>query len=245
MKIVVCDDDRVFADKLIRDMQSIIARNESFCDMIIRCEYIYPPEALLSYAENTYIDILFLDISMPEIDGMKIAQSFYDLHPETLIIFITNYKEYVFYSLRFNPFRYLRKTNLNDELEEALTSAVKNLLSSDKYITLINRNDCTQISVHRVIYIEKQKATNYIKILCINEEYRDRRGIKELIADLDPSLFIRINVGTVINIKHIHSIREDHVVMSNKECLPIAKKYYTELKTKYIKFMRERERFSE
>lgn len=242
MNIVICDDEKAFADKLKKDIHKYISQNELYCNMNINCICLYSPDALMAYAEHVKTDILFLDISMPGTDGIKIAESFYDFHPETLIIFTTNYEEYVFLALRFNPFRYLRKSTLDNELEEALTSALKNLLISDKYLTVNNRSNCTQISVHRIIYIEKEKSTNYLNIVCKDEKYRDRRGINELTANLDPSLFIRINIGTVINIKHIISIKEDRVILSNNAALPISKKYCANLKAKYITFMREREK---
>ena len=124
MKIIVCDDDRNFANKIIKETKNIIAKNNDYCDLNIDFEYIYPAKDLMSYAGNNHIDILFLDIKMPNIDGLMVAEKFYELYPNTIIIFVSNFDNYVFYSIRFNPFRFIRKSNLNNELGEAVTSAI-------------------------------------------------------------------------------------------------------------------------
>lgn len=242
MNIVICDDEKAFADKLETDIRRMISANDRFCGLNLSCKYIYPPKALLDYSENEIIDILFLDINMPGIDGLKIAECFFDIHPETLIIFVTNYDEYVFRSLRFNPHRYLRKNRIDDELGEALFSALSLLMGTTSHLAVSDRNGISRVALQRIIYIEKEKATNYIKIVCRNEEYRDRRGIKELISTLDPSVFVRINVGTVVNVKHILSVKEDTVMLYGNHRLPVSKKYLPGLKKAFLEYMREHSR---
>ena len=158
MKIIVCDDNKNYANSLMDNIANIISKSTLFENIPFDCKYIYPAKLLFEYAKKHPIDILFLDISMPGTDGLDIAETFHDYYPSTKLLFITNYEQYVFYSFRFSPFRYIRKNNLNNELEEALLSATNDIYNNNDFITITNRDQCIQISLSNIMYFEKEKT---------------------------------------------------------------------------------------
>lgn len=238
MNIVVCDDNKIFADTLVKKISMLIPRSSNFGNIDFDCRYIYPADKLLKYAEDNRIDILFLDITMPEINGLEVARRFYEEYPDTLIIFVTSYENYVFHSLKFNPFRFIRKNALEEELEEAVISALGKLLSADEYLTITNRNDCTNINIQRVLYMEKEKDSNYITIVTVDDRYRYRANINELHDQFKGHMFVKINSGTLVNLRHISAVQEGEILMSDNQRLLAAKKYIRDIKERYIEFMR-------
>lgn len=240
MNIVVCDDNKIFAETLVKKINMLIPRSSNFGNVDFDCSYIYPADRLLKYAEDKRIDILFLDITMPEIDGLEVARHFYEDYPETLIIFVTSYENYVFHSLKFNPFRFIRKDSLKEEFEEAVISALGKLLSADEYLTITNRNDCTKINIQRILYMEKEKDSNYINIVTVDDRYRYRANINELSEQFKGRMFVKINAGTLVNLRHISAVQEGVVLMSDNQKLLSAKKYIRNIKERYIEFMRGR-----
>ncbi|MFR7383482.1 MAG: LytR/AlgR family response regulator transcription factor [Anaerostipes sp.] len=62
------------------------------------------------YNENEDFDILFLDIDMPDISGLEIARKLRQKNLDIILIFISAHEQYVFESIEYNPFRYIRKT---------------------------------------------------------------------------------------------------------------------------------------
>ncbi|MBQ4561228.1 MAG: response regulator transcription factor [Clostridia bacterium] len=238
MNIVVCDDNKTFAETLVKKINILIPRSSNFGNIDFDCSYIYPAEKLLKYAENKRIDILFLDITMPDINGLEVAQRFYEDHSDTLIIFVTSYENYVFHSLKFNPFRFIRKNALKEELEEAVISALGKLLSADEYLTITNRNDCTRINIQRILYMEKEKDSNYINIVTVDDTYRHRANINELSEQFKGHMFVKINAGTIVNLRHISAVQEGELLMSDNQRLLAAKKYIRDIKERYIEFMR-------
>ncbi len=238
MNIVVCDDNKIFAQALVKKISMLIPRSSNFGNVDFDCSYIYPAERLLKYAEDKRIDILFLDITMPEIDGLEVARRFYEDYPETLIIFVTSYENYVFHSLKFNPFRFIRKDALKEEFEEAVISALDKILSADEYLTITNRNDCTRINIQRILYMEKEKDSNYINIVTVDDVYRHRANINELSEQFKGRMFVKINAGTLVNLRHITAVQEGVVLMSDNQKLQSAKKYTRNIKERYIEFMR-------
>ena len=238
MNIVVCDDNKIFADTLVKKISMLIPRSSNFGNIDFDCRYIYPADKLLKYAEDNRIDILFLDITMPEINGLEVARRFYEEYPDTLIIFVTSYENYVFHSLKFNPFRFIRKNALDEELEEAVISALSKLLSADEYLTITNRSDCARINIKRILYMEKEKDSNYINIVTIDDTYRYRANINELTEQFKESMFIKINAGTIVNLRHITAIQQGVVLLSDNKKLMCAKKYMRDIKEKYIEYLR-------
>ncbi len=241
MKIIICDDNREFSLMLSDKITEILRNNERYESLDIECRCIYPASEVMKYAETEHIDVLFLDINMPGIDGLETAEKFYNEHKDTYIIFVSDLENYVFYAIRFNPFRFIRKPNLSSELTEALTSALDEILLSDRQIEVCNRDECVSVNISRIIYIEKEKRGNYLNIHSIDGNYRLRRNLTQITEELSDAYFIKINSGTLINMKHIMTIQQDGIVLlSDNSMLTVSKKYLSDLTASYIKYMRNK-----
>ncbi|MBR4881257.1 MAG: response regulator transcription factor, partial [Clostridia bacterium] len=230
-----------FSKMLACEVDRIIRNNDRYTSLDIECRSIYPASEVMKYAENEHVDILFLDINMPETDGFDTAEKFYNEHKDTYIIFVSDIENYVFYAIRFNPFRFIRKPNLKNELTEALTSALDEILISDRQIEVCNRDECVYLNVSRIIYIEKEKRGNYLNIRSIDGNYRLRRNLAQITEELSDAYFVKINSGTIVNMKHIMTIQQDGILlMSDNSMLAVSKRYHSELTSIYIKYMRNK-----
>lgn len=57
--------------------------------------------SVLKYVQNNPIDVIFLDINMPNLDGMNLAKILHEINPDIKVIFITAYKEYALDALKY------------------------------------------------------------------------------------------------------------------------------------------------
>lgn len=192
---------------------------------------------LLEISESVFIDILILDIHMPDPNGLVVAEHFHRESPETKIIFLSSYEQYVFYSLRFAPFRFVRKSKIESELLEAVVSAVLLITSSNGVLDLSDRNNQQKVPLSRIIYIEKVKGENYLHIVCANETINYRQNISALEKQLSKYNFIKINQSTIVNMEYIHQIQGDSVNLQNGIVLRIARRGIDQVKDKYFKYI--------
>lgn len=114
MQIGICDDQ-----KEIREM---------IMDKVKRC---YPTEGIIAYGSGRELldarhlpDILFLDIQMPEPDGMETARELRKRDGQMIIIFVTVTEDYVFQAFDVGAFHYLVKPLEDEKLGEVLEKAV-------------------------------------------------------------------------------------------------------------------------
>lgn len=242
MNIYICDDDLGFAKKLHDEIYGIL----SFMDVNddkINISTFSSPKALVQriYSkQGSEIDILFLDISMPEIDGFDIAKICYEQYPEISIIFISDYDERVYYSLRFNPFRFLCKKNYTEHLEEALKSAISKQFKKKNHLLIKSDNEYIPIKISRIVFAEKEKKKNYVVLYCINNQYRYRSNMADFISLVAPHAFIKINSGTVINLEYIETIDQQTITLTNGVKFNISRSLKNDVINSYIRFMRER-----
>ena len=99
LHIVVCDDETAFAENLTRKIEALPA----FSPRSMRVCCLTAPEALPAQP----CDLLFLDIDLGAVNGIDVARALRPTHPDTVLIFVTNYKEYAPEGYEVNAFRYL------------------------------------------------------------------------------------------------------------------------------------------
>ena len=238
LNIIICDDDSSFSGKLKEDIYSLLDSLTEASQLDYSCDVVYPAAQLLEYARTNHIDILFLDVEMPDMNGMKIAEYFFEHSKDTKIIFVSSFEEYVFYSIRFNPFRFIRKSNVSAELAEAVSSAVFDILLSDKYLIFNGRYEKFSIQISRILYVTKEKHKNYMMVKCVNEEYRVRGTIHSIYEQLKDSFFVRVNSGTLVNMKYIFNISEDQLTLTDESRHGISRDLKKHLSSEYLRYIR-------
>lgn len=100
-KIVICDDDETFIDLLSEKIEQDFVQRKIVC--LIE-KYSDSRKLLDNIGAET--QLYFLDIDMPEINGMEIADKILAKNLHSEIIFVSNHEEMVFESFRYKPLRF-------------------------------------------------------------------------------------------------------------------------------------------
>ena len=145
--------------------------------------------------------MLFLDVDMPGIDGLKTAKEIRKKNKDMLIIFLTAYREFVFESFKVDAFRYLIKPVTDKELKETLETVQKKLYESEEYLSFQFQNEMYSIKYSDIIYMEGMR--DKIWIYCKDRTYRWRGTFKKLNEMLQDRGFFQVHRSYIINMNKI------------------------------------------
>lgn len=217
MNIAICDDDINFLNKLQK------YTNEILKEMKINIEILAfnDGESLLNSIQNKkkYFDILLLDVDMPDVSGLKVAKTLRQMDVDIIIIFISSYEKYVFDSLEYNPFRYIRKIRLKEELPIALKSAYSLFEKrKKKYIIVKNDDGEYKIEESEIYYCELVKRKLFIH-LSNNRILGTWKTIKEFYQEINDETFVNIHRGCAVNMKYVKEYSNYDITLDNGEKL--------------------------
>lgn len=232
-KIAICDDEEIFLEKIY----SIVESNLKKLDFGYHIQKFLCAKALILSNCNENYDIVFLDIDMPETNGIEAAISIKHSNPEIVIIFVTSKDELVYESIKTQPFRFIRKSKLTEEISESIIETFKILESNSYKLTIKVDNNFYKIDAAAITYIESNK--NYVIVNTFNgKQFRYKHNISSIEKELEPYGFIRTHSGYLVNQKFIRRIEGNDVIIKNYERIPISrsKKYYVQ--QKFIEYMR-------
>ncbi|WP_455715674.1 LytR/AlgR family response regulator transcription factor [Anaerosporobacter sp.] len=233
LRIAICDDNKTI---LLSYKQRIKALFESKQVDIAIFDYTKGSKLIDDCAAVPF-DLIFLDIDMPEMTGFEVAEKINEISDDTVIVFITNEEQLVYRSLRYSPFRFIRKTYLVAELKEAINSFLQLYIKRNKtqVFNCIN-GELIAVNIKDIIYIEsnKHKVTVYTQ--------RKKIVTKAKIGELEENLkcfgFIRVHVGYLINMKYIFSIEKTEIILVDQTSIPMSRHRTEQVKTEFHKFIR-------
>tara|TARA_R110002033_G_scaffold94179_1_gene143301 strand:- start:675 stop:1391 length:717 start_codon:yes stop_codon:yes gene_type:complete len=175
------------------------------------------------------IDLVFLDINMPEISGISFAKS---INKNIKIIFTTAYRDYAVEGFELNAVDYLLKPITFERLLQAINtyfevySDVKQdaMSSAEKNDFIFVRADRKMIKIEfeDIIYIES--FSDYVKLHLNKNTIVTRETISALEAKLPSKYFIRIHRSFIVSLKYISSFTNEYVTVKNK-ALTISRSY--------------------
>ena len=204
----------------------------------IKGKYASAVEAMKGLQEQP-VDLLFLDIQMPELDGLEFSHM---VIPETRIIFTTAFEQYALDSYRVNALDYLLKPiSYRDFLEASnkalqwfeLKNAADGTVDSagdDEYIYVKSEYKLIQIRLKDILYIEGLK--DYVKIYVETEArpIMSLMSLKSLEERLPTSRFLRVHCSYIVQKSKIRLIDRGRIVFG-KEYIPISDSYKQDLQT--------------
>ncbi|MEL0650152.1 response regulator transcription factor [Algibacter sp. TI.3.09] len=218
---IIVDDESIARDVIANHLSKI-----NNIDIVASCSNAI--EAF-NYLNNHKIDLVFLDINMPEISGISFAKS---INKDIKIIFTTAYRDYAVEGFELQAVDYLLKPISFNRLLQAVTAYFDTHTTANSSKTpileqhgfMFVRADRRMIKVDftSILYIESY--SDYIKIHLENETIVTRETISAIEAKLPSDAFLRIHRSFIIALKSITSFTNEEVTI-NKTSLTISRSY--------------------
>lgn len=215
-KCIIVDDEPVAHYVLV----NYISQNQQL-ELVQQC---YNSIEALNYLRSNSVDLMFLDIDMPEITGLELLQTLTD-PPKTILT--TAYSEFALKSYEFGVFDYLLKpiyfprflksmerffSSYTDEQTEIFNPIIA--VKIDGFMLDLNVKDI----------LFAQSYGNYVKIFTFKKVYLASMTTNELENSLSSELFIRIHKSYIVAIDKIKEWELNTVVINNEK-IPVGITY--------------------
>ena len=196
--------------------------------------FINPFEAL-PVINNNQIDLIFLDIVMPQISGLEFLKSLYN---PPMIIFTTAYKEYAFDGFEYDAVDYLVKPFAFDRFSKSVNKAFQHLKLKKPEETAIEETpgilhgflmvkveySTIRVNLGDILYIEGLK--DYVKIYTEAKLILTKTTMKNILEKLPAESFFRVHKSYIVSIDKIEMIENSRIVIGNQR-IPIGESYRT------------------
>ncbi len=233
MKIAICEDDLFYRQYVVDLLKSKL----NVQNLAIIC-YSDGQKLINDFANHSSVDIVFLDLEMPVMNGQKAAQLIRQIDRHVIIIFLTSHADYARHAFELNVHRYILKSEIKEKIDEAINSACFQL---DKRKS--NFHFETEDGIHRKIEKKQIIYVEYVRRRIImhthDNNYRLKSSVPfyEIEASLLGSVFVRCYKGLVVNVENIVSISKKQVVLSDGSVLPVSRQYENDVFRIFKKFL--------
>jgi two-component system, LytTR family, response regulator LytT len=223
IKCLAIDDEPLALSK----MSNYISKTP-FLELAGACRSGFDAMELIS---NQNIDLLFVDINMPDINGLDFVKS---LHYKPQIIFTTAFSEYAIEGFKLDALDYLLKPiGYNDFLKAANKARIyfestgpssKKEKRNDEYLFIKAEYKIVRISLKDIIYIEGMRE--YVRIHQTNgKSLMPLISLRVLEEQLPSDKFMRVHRSYIVNLEKITTIEHNRIIFDGKVYIPVSEQY--------------------
>jgi len=176
------------------------------------------------YLGKTSVDVLFLDIEMPLVNGINFLKALPN-PPRT--IFTTAYKQYAYEGFELDAVDYLLKPFSYERfvkaIQKARTDDAATLETTVNTLTIKDKQGLLVLKQQDIIYIEG--CRDYVKIITATQTHIIYHTLKGILEKLNPHVFVQTHRSYIVNKTFINRIVQDNIVLSNQQFVPVGQLY--------------------
>lgn len=230
--IAVCDDEVRECSSIAEKIRKILTEEKVACTI----RQFYSGQELLQSAET--FDLIFLDILMRDMDGMRTAQLVREKSFDQILIFISSSRDYVFDAYEVEAFQYLVKPVAEDKLRSVLKKAVGRIESRPRDFIIISRErQKKKLFLDEIFYFEIRGRLIEARGTGGTCSYYGQIGTLE--KELSGKGFFRCHKSYLVNLKYVESYNRQEAVLENGERIIISRRRYETFCQEILRYMRE------
>lgn len=197
IKGVIVEDDTHFRNKLVQIITSF---------HFIEIEYCTENgEDLLKVIDKINPEMVFLDIGLPGISGLETAKCIRTNHPDTEIIFITGYDDYLKEAVELYAADYIAKPLNVARFRETLKRIKRKMLTTQKLLQIKSEGKIELLRENDIFFVEASQKKAIIHTL--RSDLEADHSLKELEETLSTKIFFRTSRSYLVNIQKIRHVK--------------------------------------
>lgn len=244
MRIYICDDEPQILKQIGETARACVPE----CSVV---ELAHGTK-LLEFLQKQNCDVLLLDIDMPELTGLEVAEQLKKLQNKPLLIFVTSHDELVYDSLQFHPFGFVRKGFLDKELSKVLEDCKKELSDTKQHYQFRTTEGQVSLPLKDILYFEAEG--NYLWVYAsvpgeaefagqdgdlrnIQKRYRFRETMSAVQEVLEHRGFVRVHRGFLVNQAAVELLGADELKLVNGSSIPVGRGFSEAARKQIMRYM--------
>lgn len=238
LTIVICDDEEIAISIVSASVEALFTSRGIQTEI----ESFTSPGKCFEYIRKNDVNLLFLDIAMPEEDGIELGKQIMELKEEDCpeIVFVSSNQDRVFDSFAVHPFGFVRKDQFMKDVSEVLTRYMETRIMTGKKSYRLEIQDVTGVSVletSEIRYIESYRNTQTVYMK--NGENVTLHATMDKIMDKLQELdFVRIHKGYIVSCENIKKFNRTEAELFSGEKLPVGRAYYSHAAECFMTYIR-------
>ena len=228
MRIAICDDERA----LLESFSTIISQRYGESMEVFLFENA---QELIDASKDRLFDLAFIDIVLPDTDGIKTAKTLCENKSDTKVVFITayvlKYAEEIFLGLK--PYGFIGKPVPDDKIYYYIDRLVMEKQREVNRLQVTHAGIRHDILMSDILYIESHKRLANIQ--CTADELAIYEKLDELERRLDDR-FVRCHQSFIINLEHVSRMNTDSMIMKNGIEIKISRTRIAETRRRYFEY---------
>ena len=237
MKIAICDDERMYIDKISSCIDTISKRRNVECE-VITCT---SGEELLRLSRKENPDAVFLDISMPGISGLETAGRLIEIQKNIVLVFVSSKEANVYCAYEYSPFWFVPKAQI-DMLEMVVDKTINKVMileNENKFVRLnVENNSVIEIDLKKIAYFKTDDHYVQMVMKDSGKSVSYRNKLDNIEKQLSDKWFVRVHNRYLINCRMISTIENKSCVLLNGEQVPVSRSKMSHTKKCFQDYLR-------
>ncbi len=235
--IAICDDEKYYREQ----MKDLVTRYFVEHQMEYHIELFSSGKEFCARGlDIAKYDIVFLDISMNEVNGIEAAYRIREYRKDTYIVFVTGFFNYALEGYKVDAIRYIMKDTLKASLNECLDAIFKKTEARMDQMEFKFIEAKKHVLLDKIIYIESQKHKLIFHILEAGlKEYSVYNKLDNIELQLKEYRFFRIHKSYLVNMKYIEKVGSYKVTLTYGQELSIPRLRYQAVKEAFVLYKGE------
>ena len=235
-QVHICDDIEEHALELQNLLQSLESNLRFEITLSSSADEFLGLLSSIEKGESTPWDIIFMDICMPESDGITLGKKIKELCPDTYLVFTTAYSEYAVKGYEASAYRYLLKPVKAEDLTALMAGILADLDKKKKILIKGNKNS-TYVALKDILYISAEDK--YAIVYTKNGHFISDMSLNQYEEQLRNHGFYRIHRKYLVNVYHHRSFNDNCANLSDGSSLPVSKAKTGAYRNFVFAYMRE------
>jgi len=239
LQVAICDDNK----EMLEVIAGAISAAFSAHGQSIEAETFQSAKSLYGRMKEKQFNVIFLDIDMPQVDGIQFGDYLRKKNNDVDIIFVSGREDRVFESFKVKPYAFVRKGMFLNDISTVVEAYLKDSAKVDTILVLDASVGKVTVKMTDIVYVESYGRKQFVHVFVKNDKplvYEIHSTMDMFAQKLTPHDFLSVSRSYLVNCAFISLISKNILTVKTGEEIIISRERVRETNEKYLDFISRR-----